>query len=57
MVKKNYIAELKVARAFYYYLLLEAFGNVPIIDRFDVPDVIYQQQSHGLKFLNSLSRN
>ena len=38
MVKKTYIAELKVARAFYYYLLLEAFGNVPIIDRFDVPD-------------------
>ena len=36
--KENYIAELKVARAFYYYLLLEAFGNVPIIDRFDVPD-------------------
>ena len=36
--KKNYISELKVARAFYYYLLLEAFGNVPIIDRFDVPD-------------------
>ncbi len=36
--KNKYISELKVARAFYYYLLLEAFGNVPIIDRFDVPD-------------------
>lgn len=36
--KDKYISELKVARAFYYYLLLEAFGNVPIIDRFDVPD-------------------
>ncbi|WP_294593789.1 RagB/SusD family nutrient uptake outer membrane protein [uncultured Bacteroides sp.] len=36
--RKNYISELKVARAFYYYLLLETFGNIPIIDRFDVPD-------------------
>lgn len=36
--KNNYISELKVARAFYYYLLLETFGNIPIIDRFDVPD-------------------
>ena len=36
--KDKYISELKAARAFYYYLLLETFGNVPIIDRFDVPD-------------------
>jgi hypothetical protein len=36
--RNSYISELKVARAFYYYLLLETFGNIPIIDRFDVPD-------------------
>lgn len=36
--KDIYISELKVARAFYYYLLIEAFGNVPIIDRYDVPE-------------------
>ncbi|MEG1611630.1 MAG: RagB/SusD family nutrient uptake outer membrane protein [Alistipes sp.] len=36
--KEKFISELKVARAFYYYLLIEAFGNVPIIDRFDVPE-------------------
>lgn len=37
-ISHNHFLSLKVARAFYYYLLLEAFGNVPIIDRFDVPD-------------------
>jgi hypothetical protein len=30
----TYIAELKVLRAFYYYLLLDTFGNVPIVTRF-----------------------
>ncbi len=33
-----FIAEMKVARAFYYFLLCETFGNVPIVDRFDVPE-------------------
>lgn len=31
-------AELKVMRAYWYYLLIEAFGNVPIVDRFDVEE-------------------
>ena len=33
-----FIAELKVLRAYYYSLLLDIYGNVPIVDRFDVPD-------------------
>lgn len=33
-----FIAELKVLRAVFYYWLIDLFGNVPIIDRFDVPD-------------------
>ena len=36
--RDKFISELKVARAFYYYLLVETFGNVPIVDRFDVPE-------------------
>jgi len=35
-LKERFISELRVIRAFGYYYLLNAFGNVPIIDRFDV---------------------
>lgn len=31
------VAEIKVARAYYYYQLLTFFGNVPIETRYDVP--------------------
>jgi hypothetical protein len=31
---KSFVSELKVLRAFYYYLLLDEFGNVPIIKKF-----------------------
>ncbi|MCX7987046.1 MAG: RagB/SusD family nutrient uptake outer membrane protein [Bacteroidales bacterium] len=36
--KGKYIAEVKCVRAFWYYLLCDAFGNIPIVDRYDVPD-------------------
>ncbi len=39
------LAELKTLRAFYYYLLLDNFGNVPIIDKYDVPDDFLPAQS------------
>ncbi len=32
-----FIAELKTLRALFYFWLLDTFGNVPIVDRFDVP--------------------
>lgn len=32
------VAEIKVARAHYYYHLLSLFGNVPIETRYDVPE-------------------
>ena len=32
------VAEIKVARAHYYYYLLSFFGNVPIETQYDVPD-------------------
>lgn len=31
-----FIAELKVVRALFYYWALDMYGNVPIVDRFDV---------------------
>lgn len=33
----NYIAELRGLRALFYYQLLDLFGNVPIVSKFDVP--------------------
>jgi hypothetical protein len=33
----QFVGELKIIRAFGYYRLLDDFGNVPIIDKFDVP--------------------
>jgi hypothetical protein len=39
------IAELKVLRASYYYILVDLFGNVPLVTRFDVPDGYLPEQS------------
>jgi hypothetical protein len=35
--KGKYIAEVKCVRAFWYYLLCDAFGNIPIVDKFIYP--------------------
>src|ERR1044072_2108411 len=32
------IAEMKLLRASYYWVLIDCYGNVPIVDRFDVPE-------------------
>ena len=42
------VAEIKVARAHYYYHLLSLFGNVPIETNFDVPDG-YFPETHSRK--------
>lgn len=39
------LAELKVLRASYYWVLCDNYGNVPIVDRFDVPDGFLPEQS------------
>ncbi|MDX1941832.1 MAG: RagB/SusD family nutrient uptake outer membrane protein [Saprospiraceae bacterium] len=36
--KQAFISELKTLRALYYLWLMDIYGNVPIVDRFDVPD-------------------
>lgn len=43
--KENVIAEIKVLRASYYYVLCDLFGNVPIVTDFNVPDGFLPQQS------------
>jgi len=37
-LKTKFTSELSIIRAFAYYNLLNTFGNVPIVDRFDVPE-------------------
>lgn len=46
-IKAELLAELRVARAYYYYLLLDNFGNVPIVTDFtseEVPDQNTRQE-------------
>nr|WP_236263992.1 RagB/SusD family nutrient uptake outer membrane protein [Dysgonomonas sp. Marseille-P4677] len=43
--KEEIIAELKVLRASYYYILVDLYGNVPIVDKFDVPEGFLPEQS------------
>ncbi|WEK35027.1 MAG: RagB/SusD family nutrient uptake outer membrane protein [Candidatus Pseudobacter hemicellulosilyticus] len=39
------IAELKVLRASYYYVLCDLYGNIPIVDKWDVPEGYIPEQS------------
>lgn len=41
----SFVSELKVLRASYYYILVDLFGNVPIITRFDVEEGFLPDQS------------
>jgi hypothetical protein len=40
-----FVSELKVLRASYYYILVDLFGNVPVITRFDVEEGFLPDQS------------
>jgi starch-binding outer membrane protein, SusD/RagB family len=44
-VKKTTIAELKVLRASYYYVLIDLYGNVPIVTDFDVEEGYLPEQN------------
>ena len=56
-----FIAELETLRAFYYYLLLDMYGNVPIVTDFDVPTDFApptQNRTEVFQFIESeLTRN
>ncbi len=43
--KNSFIAEMKVLRAFYYYILCDNFGNVPISTQWNVPSDFLPDQS------------
>lgn len=43
--KEALIAELRVLRASYYYMLCDIFGSVPIVEQFDVPAGFLPTQS------------
>lgn len=43
--KPALIAEMKLLRASYYWVLCDFFGNVPIVDKFDVPEGFLPEQN------------
>jgi hypothetical protein len=42
--KEQTLAELKVLRASFYYVLCDMYGNVPIIEKFDLPEGFLPEQ-------------
>ncbi|SFQ49553.1 RagB/SusD family nutrient uptake outer membrane protein [Parafilimonas terrae] len=44
-IKHATIAEIKVLRASYYYILCDFFGNVPIVTQFDLPTGYLPEQN------------
>lgn len=43
--KSKLVSELRVLRASYYYVLCDVFGNVPIVEKYDVPAGFLPEQS------------
>lgn len=43
--KASVLGELKVLRASYYFVLCDNFGNVPIVEKFDIPAGFLPEQS------------
>lgn len=43
--KAPLIAEMKLLRASYYWVLCDFFGNVPVVDQFDVPEGYLPEQN------------
>lgn len=50
--KESYLAELRAMRALYYWYLLDNFRNVPIVDKYDVPDDFLPEQSDAQTLYN-----
>ncbi len=51
-LKASTLAELKVLRASYYYVLIDLYGNVPIVTEFDVPVGFLPEQSPRIEVYN-----
>lgn len=50
--KESLIAELRALRASYYYVLIDIFGNVPIVTKFDLPEGFLPEQSSRVEVYN-----
>ncbi len=50
--KASLLAELRVLRASFYYVLCDNFGNVPLVQRFDVPAGFLPDQTTRLDVYN-----
>ncbi|WP_324675032.1 RagB/SusD family nutrient uptake outer membrane protein [Hymenobacter sp. GOD-10R] len=50
--KEQLMAEIRVLRASYYYILCDLFGNVPIVDRFNVPEGFLPEQNTRAQVYN-----
>ena len=50
--KEEVLAELKVLRASYYYILCDVYGNVPMVTQFDVPEGFVPKQSTRTEVYN-----
>jgi len=46
------IAELRALRALYHYWLVDLYGNVPITDRFDVPEGYFPEKDDRIDVYN-----
>ncbi len=55
--KEVIIAELKVLRAFYYYILCDNFGNVPIVTKYDVPKDFLPEQNTRQQVYDTIIRD
>ena len=42
-----FIGELKILRAFFYWQALDLYGNVPLVDRFDLPEGFVSSNGTG----------
>ncbi|MDH6306560.1 hypothetical protein M2459_003285 [Parabacteroides sp. PF5-5] len=53
--KEQFMAELKMIRAYYYFYALDMFGNIPWIDRYDLePGFLPQQETQPQIYQNIL---
>lgn len=49
-LKAKTLAEIKTMRAWYYYCMMDAFGNIPILDAFDVSGASPAQKTRAEVF-------
>ena len=54
--KNEMMAELRVIRAAYYYFLCDLYGNVPIVEKFNVPSDYLPDQSSRLEVYNFIMK-